>query len=94
MTLEIIGLGLNFIGGVILIFSTYSFFKWIIMCFNAHEIVIQTLISGRNVLNISGTTKHLLDTYKIYNRWIIAGLSFSILGFSVQAFALIYQTIK
>jgi hypothetical protein len=89
--MDILALALNFIGTIILAFSTGKFFKWISLCLNAHEISIQTMQSNGNVLNLSGTTKHLDDTLKKSGIWMVVGVLFLIAGFGIQLFLTIMK---
>ena len=84
--MDILALLLNFIGTIILAFSTGTFFKWISLSLNAHETSIQTMLSNGNILNVSGTTKHLDDTLKKSGIWMILGVLFLVSGFGIQLF--------
>ena len=82
--MEITGISLNLIGTIILAFSTGSFFKWIDLAINAHEIFIQTFSSGGDVVNLANTTKHLSDSFNSSKKWMILGVSLVVVGFSLQ----------
>lgn len=89
--MDILALSLNFIGAFILAVSTGSFFKWISLCLNAHEISIQTMLSPGDVINPSGTTIHLDHTLKSEKKWMILGVVLIIAGFGIQLYAAIVK---
>ncbi len=91
--MDILSLTLNIFGTIILAISTGKFFKWISYCLNMHEISIQTMFSQGNVINVSGTTKHLDDALKKSAFWMILGVLFLIIGFGIQLFLLILKNV-
>jgi len=82
--MELIGIILNLIGTLILAFSAGSFFKWINLSINAHEIFIQTFSAGGNVVNLANTTKHLADSFNSSKKWMIIGVFLVVVGFALQ----------
>jgi hypothetical protein len=84
--MQITALILNFIGVLILTFSTGNFFKWIGLALNAHEMSIQSILSKGPIYNVAGTTKHLDDTLKASGKWMIIGFILVIIGFGLQIF--------
>jgi hypothetical protein len=91
--MELIGITLNLIGTIILAFSTGSFFKWIGLSVNAHEIFIQTFASGGNIVNIVNTTKHLTNSFNALKKWMILGLFLIVGGFAMQLAVLVISNL-
>lgn len=91
--MDILALSLNFIGTIILAISTGTFFTWISLSLNAHEISIQTMIDRGDIVNISGTTKHLDESLKKCGIWMVLGVLLLLTGFGLQLYLLIFKSV-